>query len=157
MTIQIRRAVAADGPALGRMGAALMRQHHQFDPARFMLPDGPEAGYEWWLGKEMKSKTAVVLVAEAAGKVIGYAYGRIEDRDWNDLLDKHGGFHDVWVEAGQRGHGAGRLLINELFKTLTDLGATQVVLKTASKNQAAQRLFSNMGWRSTMVEMTRDI
>ena len=51
MRINVRRAVDGDLPALGRMGAALMRVHFAFDPLRFMDPGvDPESGYAWFLG-----------------------------------------------------------------------------------------------------------
>ena len=43
------------------------------------------------------------LVAERDGQVVGYAYGREEERDWNLLLDRCGGFHDLWVDEPARG------------------------------------------------------
>lgn len=156
MSITIRKAKPEDAEALGRMGGKLARQHHAFDPARFMLPPDVEAGYRWWLSKELKAKDAVVLVADREGEVLGYAYGRLEERDWNALLDAHGGFHDIWVEEPARKVGAGAALAEALVKELTALGAPRVVLMSASQNEAAQRLFKRLGFRPTMVEMTRE-
>ena len=34
----VRRATAADLPALGRLGALLLRTHYEFDPQRFLAP-----------------------------------------------------------------------------------------------------------------------
>jgi ribosomal protein S18 acetylase RimI-like enzyme len=157
MTITVRPAKPADAEALGRMGAVLVRQHHEFDSARFMLPDDVEAGYRWWLSKELKAKEAVVLVAERDGEVLGYAYGRIEGRDWNALRDRCGGLQDIWVEESARGTGMGRLLAEEMVKRFTELGVPRVILMTAAKNEGAQRFFAKLGWRPTMVEMTREI
>src|SRR3954469_22972858 len=98
MPIVIRAATVADGPHLGKMGGQLARQHHAFDPERFMLPEDVEQGYQWWLEREAKSRKAVVIVAELDGEVVGYSYGRVEERDWNALRDRCGGFHDIWVE-----------------------------------------------------------
>jgi ribosomal protein S18 acetylase RimI-like enzyme len=155
--MQIRDAKAADATALGRMGAALARQHHAFDSQRFMLPDGVEAGYRTWLSRESQNKDAVVIVAEQPdGAVVGYAYGRLEERDWNALRDACGGFHDLWVEESARRLGTGAALAEELMRRLTALGAPRVVLMSAAKNEAAQRLFARLGWRATMMEMTRE-
>ena len=154
--INIRAATREDGEALGRIGGALARQHHAFDPERFLLPEDVESGYRWWLLREARNRKAVVLVAERAGAPVGYAYGRLEARDWNALLDAHGGFHDVWVEPGARGAGAGALLAEELVRRLVALGAPRIVLKTAARNEPAQRLFARLGWRPTMLEMTRE-
>jgi RimJ/RimL family protein N-acetyltransferase len=157
--ITVRSATAADLPALGRMGAALARLHHEWDPLRFMLPDGParvEEGYRSWLARELANRQSVVLLAEREGAVVGYAYGRLEERDWNALLDAHGGFHDVWVEEVARKGGAGRALAEGMLTALAALGAPRVVLKTSTKNEAAQRLFASLGFRPTMLEMTRE-
>lgn len=156
MTVIVRPAEKTDAAVLGRMGADLARLHYSFDPARFMLPDDVEAGYRWWLMKEAANKRAVVLVAEVDGQVAGYCYGRMEERDWNALLDAHGGLHDIWVDEGHRGLGAARRLATEMIEALKLLGAPRIVLKTSTKNEAAQKLFTSLGWRSTMIEMTRE-
>ena len=161
LDITIRRAKKSDGPALGRYGVALMRQHHDFDAERFMLPTRMssrmmEAGYRWWLLREARSKKAVVLVAERKGKPIGYAYGRLEGRDWYAYRDACGMFHDLWVDEAARSQGVGARLAEEMMQRLRELGAPRVVLSTAVKNEPAQRLFRKLGWRPTMIEMTRE-
>lgn len=122
-----------------------------------MLPGDLEAGYRDWLLKEAASPKAVVLVAELDGQVIGYAYGRLEARDWNLLLDVHGALHDLWVDPKVRGQGAGALLADAMAQRLRERGAPRVVLMSAAKNEPAQRLFARLGWRPTMVEMTREL
>ena len=44
-----------------------------------------------------------------------------------------------------------------MFAELASRGAPRVVLSTAFRNEAAQRLFERMGFRRTMVEMTREL
>jgi GNAT superfamily N-acetyltransferase len=110
--VEIRDATAEDLPALARLGAKLAREHHAMDPARFFAPEEPvEEGYAWWLGKERKSRQAVVLAAVARGRVVGYAYGRIEARDWNSLRDRCGVGVDLWVEPRARRSGIGTALV----------------------------------------------
>jgi hypothetical protein len=73
----IRRAAAADAPALGRLGALLLRTHYDFDRQRFLAPgDAPEEGYAWFLRGQLRSKGVVVFVAELkeTGAVAGYVY-----------------------------------------------------------------------------------
>lgn len=156
MAVLIRLATRKDGPALGRMGGSLARLHHRFDPKRFMLPEDVEAGYQWWLLRELKNRKAVVLVAEDGAQVVGYAYGRLEPRDWNALRDACGAFHDVWVDKAHRALGVGAHLSEAMMAHLQALGCPRVVLSTSTKNRAAQRLFARLGWRPTMVEMTRE-
>jgi GNAT superfamily N-acetyltransferase len=154
----IRAATRDDAAALGRLGAMLLRAHHQFDPQRFMAPGtNPEDGYGWFLTSQLADEDVTVLVAERAGEVIGYVYAGLEPRSWKELRDACGFVHDVGVtEAGRRG-GVATALIEAAVAWLRDRGAPRVVLWTAEQNDAAQRLFARLGFRRTMIEMTREL
>lgn len=160
-TVVIRPATAADLAGCARLGAQLTRMHHRLDPRRFFAPPGLEAGYRWWLGKERRSRRAVVLaaVAPAAGghAVVGYAYGRLEPRDWNTLREACGVGVDLMVAARWRRAGLGRRLVEALAEALAARGAPQLVIQAAWRNQAAVRAFEEMGFRPTMIELTREL
>jgi len=49
------------------------------------------------------------------------------------------------------------LLIEAATEWLRSQGAPRVVLWTAEQNAVALRLFSRMGFRRTMVEMTKEL
>jgi ribosomal protein S18 acetylase RimI-like enzyme len=68
-----------------------------------------------------------------------------------------GVLHDVIVNPEHRGRGVGRLLIEAALEFFRSRGAPRVVLSTAARNEAAQRLFAGMGFRRTMIEMTREL
>ena len=106
----------------------------------------------------MKDAEAVLLAAEAPdGTIAGYAYGRMEARDWNNLLDACGYLHDVYVDESWRKQGVARALCEAMFSRLEALGAPRVVLMSAWPNHGAQSLFRSLGFRETMVEMTREL
>jgi ribosomal protein S18 acetylase RimI-like enzyme len=156
--VEIRDATPEDVPALARLGAKLAREHHAMDAERFFVPDEPiEDGYAWWLGKERASPRAVVLAARLRGRIVGYAYGRIEARDWNTLRDRCGVGVDLWVEPRARRSGVGSALVEALVSRLAERGAPRVVLNVASRNGRASRLFAELGFRETMVELTREV
>jgi GNAT superfamily N-acetyltransferase len=154
----IRRAVENDAPALGRLGALLLRAHHQFDEQRFMAPGrNPEAGYGSFLRSQLRDEDVVVFVAEREGEAIGYVYAGLEPRSWKELREACGFIHDVAVlESGRRG-GVATALIDAAIDWLRGRGAPRVVLWSAERNEAAQRLFERLGFRRTMVEMTREL
>ena len=78
----IRPAAPADLPAIGRLGALLVRMHHDFDPERFIAATPQtEHGYASFLGPELEEPNVVVLVAERDGEVLGYTYAGVEGRD----------------------------------------------------------------------------
>jgi ribosomal protein S18 acetylase RimI-like enzyme len=153
----IRRATRDDLPCVSRMGAALTRSHQAFDVRRFLLVEGLEAGYEKWLGSIVDDPETALLAAESGGELIGYCVGRIEPRDWVTLIDRHGALHEVWVVSARRGHGVGQALVRAVCQELGRLGAPRVVLWCAWQNVAAQNLFEQVGFRRTMLEMTREL
>ena len=156
--IVIRRATPADMPTVGRLGALLVRVHHDFDPQRFMSASRHTAdGYGSFLGTQLDEDDVVVLVAELDGMVIGYSYAAVEPRDWMSLRDAAGVLHDIIVDPEHREHGVGRKLLDETLAFLQSRGAPRVVLETAERNEAAQRLFEKAGFRRTMIEMTREL
>lgn len=48
-------------------------------------------------------------------------------------------------------------LIDAAIEWLRSRGAPRVVLWSVERNEAAQRLFARLGFRRTMVEMTREL
>ncbi|MFO0586080.1 MAG: GNAT family N-acetyltransferase [Polyangiaceae bacterium] len=159
----IRRATPADIPAVAKLAAGLVRYHHHLDAKRFFLEEPVEEGYAWWLSREIQNEGAVLLVAEESDgdgespRIIGYAYGRLEERDWTALLDACGMLHDLYVSEDARTHGVGGALVEAMVAEMTALGAPRLVLTTATQNEKAQRLFKKLGFRVTMLEMTREV
>jgi ribosomal protein S18 acetylase RimI-like enzyme len=154
----IRRATQADLPALGKLGASLLLEHHAFDPQRFMAPPvDPEAGYAWFLGTQLKQQEVAVFVAVRGGIVIGYVFAGLEPQSWKELRDEAGFVHDIVVAPEAQRLGVASALIESACEWLRSIGAPRVVLWTAEKNDGAQRLFSRLGFRRTMIEMTREL
>ena len=155
--VVIRPATRADLAAIGRLGALLVRLHHDFDPQRF-IPATPrtEQGYGSFLGTQLEVPDVIVLVAERDGEVLGYSYAGLEGFDYMALRAPAGALYDIVVDPAHRGHGVGRMLLDATLAALADRGAPRVVLSTAERNEPAQRLFARAGFRRTMIEMTRE-
>lgn len=156
--ITIRPATRADVPALGRLGALLVRTHHDFDRQRFIAATArTEQGYGSFLGTKLDGDDHFVLVAEREAGVVGYAYAGLEGPDYMSLRGPAGALYDIVVDPEHRGHGVGRLLLGAAIAGLAERGAPRVLLSTAERNEPAQRLFEHAGFRRTMIEMTREI
>lgn len=154
--IALRPATPADEAALGRLGAALMRQHHASDPRRFLIVDRPEAGYGRFLASHLDDPELLVHVAEQAGEVVGYVFASLEPTSWRDLRGPCGFLHDVYVHQSARRRGVAESLARAAIAWIHAHGRTQVVLWSKTDNAAAQRLFAKLGFRPTMTEMTLD-
>jgi len=156
--IVIRPANDSDLPSLGRLGALLLETHYSFDEKRFMAPHLNSAeGYAWFLRSQLKENEVVVLVAERAGAIVGYVYAGLEPTSWKELRDEAGFIHDVVVEESSRRLGIARSLVEAAVEWLRAHGAPRVMLWTAEQNPAAQDLFRRLGFRRTMIEMTREL
>jgi ribosomal protein S18 acetylase RimI-like enzyme len=154
----IRPARPGDFAAIGRLGALLVRTHHGFDPRRFIAA-APETEqlYASFLRGQLREPSIVILVAERGGQVLGYTYAGVEGNDYMALRGPAGALYDIVVDPGHRGRGVGRMLLDATLAALKARGAPRVVLSTAEKNEAAQRLFARAGFRRTMIEMTREL
>jgi GNAT superfamily N-acetyltransferase len=156
--VVIRLATDSDIPSLGQLGALLLETHYRFDQKRFMAPHPNSAeGYAWFLRSQLREEDVVVFVAERAGAIVGYVYAGLEPISWKELRDMAGFIHDVVVEDSSRRLGIASLLVEGAIDWLRAHGAPRVMLWTAEQNPAAQNLFSRLGFRRTMIEMTREL
>jgi ribosomal protein S18 acetylase RimI-like enzyme len=156
--VAIRRAAEADLPAIGRLGAVLVAEHHQFDPLRFLAPvPGIAERYGQFIGSRLGKADAIVLVAERKGEILGYTFATLEGFDFMALRGPAAVIQDIIVDERARRQGVARALLEALFAELAALGAPRIVLSTAQKNPGAQALFESEGFRRTMIEMTREL
>jgi len=152
----VRPAATGDVAVLGRLGALLVRMHHDFDPERFIAATSQtEQGYGSFLVTQLEEANVVILVAEEHGEVLGYTYAGLEGRDYMALRGPAAVLYDIVVEPARRGEGIGRTLLDAVLKALSGRGASLIVLSTAERNEPAQRLFARAGFRRTMIEMAR--
>ncbi|MCC7177450.1 MAG: GNAT family N-acetyltransferase [Acidobacteria bacterium] len=156
--MEIRRATPNDRVALGRLGALLMTMHYEFDRQRFLAPGGrAEEGYAEFLVSQLDDPDALVLVAERDGAVVGYCYAGIEPLSWKELRDEAGFIHDLIIDPGARGAGAGTALAGAAIAWLRGRGLPRVMLWAATGNAPALALFRKAGFRQTMAEMTLEL
>ena len=154
----VRRATRDDLPHIGRLGALLVATHHEFDSRRFLAPTGrTKDAYASYLGTQLDAPGAAVFVAEDDGQVIGYAYVAVESYDYMALRGPAGVLHDLIVDPEHRRGGVGRELLGAALEFVLMRGLNQIVLGTAQRNETAQRFFASVGFRPTMIEMTRDL
>ncbi len=87
---------------------------------------------------EMKNVAARYLVAEKAGRVIGYAGA------WIILDESH--ITNIAVLKDERGQGIGRKLTYGLMQYLSNLGAAYATLEVRKSNEVAQNLYKSLGF-----------
>ena len=87
----------------------------------------------------------------------GYVYAGLEPMSWKELRGEAGFVHDVAVDPSARRLGIAAALLDAAIEWLKEQGAPRVVLWTAEQNADAQRLFARVGFRRTMIEMTKEL
>jgi GNAT superfamily N-acetyltransferase len=153
----VRLATEVDLPALGRLGAMLVQHHVAFDARRFIdIADAP-AAYERFLRSQLRNPEAIVLVAQRDDAIVGYAFASIEPESIKDLRATAGFIHDLLIDEPARGTSIGTTLVNATIDWLRAHGVVRVMLGTAQQNLPAQRLFTKLGFRPTMIEMTKEL
>lgn len=157
-SLTVRPASPADETVIGPLGALLVAEHHAFDPRRFIAPMPllPER-YGQFLVSQIGRPGKVVLVADRAGLVVGYAYAGMEGNDYMALRGPAGVIYDLVVDPEHRRQGIGSALLDSALESLAGLGAPRALLFTAEKNHVAQAMFGQSGFRRTMIEMTREL
>lgn len=158
LSIIIRPPTTGDFPILGRLGALLVRLHHEFDRERFIAATPQtEDLYASFLESQIDDPRIVILVAELDGKVVGYTYAGVEGTDYMSLRGPAGVVHDILVDPAYRRLGVGMMLLDATLSALRARGSKRVVLSTAERNEEAQHLFARAGFRRTMIEMTKEL
>lgn len=95
--VRIREAAHTDLPRLGRLGALLVQEHHDFDRRRFLAAKSrTPQDYAAFLGTRLHDRDAVILVAKSNGETLGYAYGEIEGYDYMSLRGPAGVLNDLY-------------------------------------------------------------
>lgn len=157
-SVEVRAALPSDLPALGRLGALLVSIHHGYDELRFIAPF-PDIGaaYASFLERQLERPEALILVAEDRDSVAGYAYAAAGGSDFMALRGPAAMLYDLIVDPDRRGRGIGGRLLEAVATSFRSRGAPRIILSTAARNEAAQRLFASAGYRCTMIEMTREL
>jgi ribosomal protein S18 acetylase RimI-like enzyme len=95
----------------------------------------------------LENPQALILVAEAAGRVIGMCSGQLL------VSTAEGGpallMEDLVVAEGFRGCGAGRLLVSAMADWAARRGASRLQLLADRNNSRALSFYQAIGWQTT--------
>jgi RimJ/RimL family protein N-acetyltransferase len=91
----------------------------------------------------IKSGRTISVVAEADGKLAGYASIHLNEALWT----RHVGELRVLVGREQRGIGLGKRLTNEAFAIAKDLGLKKITAQMPTEQRGARQVFERLGFR----------
>lgn len=101
-----------------------------------------QEGIDEWIGNLEAGRTTTV-VAEANGKIAGYASVHHNDTLWN----RHVGELRVVVSTEYRRLGLGRRLTDDVFAIARDLGLRKMTAQMTPDQHGARTTFEHLGFR----------
>jgi ribosomal protein S18 acetylase RimI-like enzyme len=120
----------------------------------------PEQLYLDWLGKLLKNRRNLCLVAEVEesgsqtpSKLVALLITTIEREIPVYSLKEFGFIHDLWVEQEYRQMGIARQMVKQTIAHFTQIGIKQIRLDSAIANDVARNLFASCGFRPSRMEM----
>jgi L-amino acid N-acyltransferase YncA len=120
---------------------AFMRAQPEDDLFFLLVDVTTKEGLQQWLHDLEQGRNLTVL-AEENGKLLGYCSLHHGQARWT----RHMGEIRLLVTPNQRGRGVGRLLGHTIFSMARDLDLRRIVVRVASGQKSARRLFERLGF-----------
>lgn len=154
----IRRATAADVPAIVAMLHEIHDQHLAWDAARWTTREPPHLRYGDWIADlTNRPLDGGVWVADVGGMIAGYALAEVEPESTRHWVPEAVYLHDIFVDTAHRRSGVARALLQAVLAWAQDIHPSlQTRLMTAAANEAARSFFVSFGFRPCVVEMIRE-
>jgi ribosomal protein S18 acetylase RimI-like enzyme len=144
----IRRANPADAAALAELGARTFAAAfgHLYPPedlATFLAQTHTPAT----AAAELADQSKAIWVAEAGGRLIGYAVAGPCALPHPEVTPTCGELKRIYILAEAQGGGLGQRLVDAALDWLAAIGRSPVWLGVFSENHGAQRLYARQGFR----------
>ncbi|WP_340678995.1 GNAT family N-acetyltransferase [Paraglaciecola sp.] len=97
--------------------------------------------------------TAILLVAELAGQIVGTGYGQIRDSKASLKHSKHAYLGFMFVVAEFRGLGINKLIMENLISWSKEQKVFDIYLDVYDANHAAIKAYEKVGFTKSKVEM----
>jgi GNAT superfamily N-acetyltransferase len=158
MPCTIRPALAPDVPRILPFVRAICDLHASHDPQRFaVLPDVLDR-YASWLPQRITDPRSVLIVLEREdASLAGYLVGTVEPEVPIFWIPECGWIHDIWVEPSERMHGYALALLQDAEARFRAVGVKQLRLHTGTFNEDARKVFTQAGFRPSVVEMLKPL
>jgi GNAT superfamily N-acetyltransferase len=142
--VTVRRAEAADAPAMGRVHMDAWRWAYEglFDPSAFSRRSAAGATAMW--ERALASGISVVLVAERNGALVGFAgCGAARDEDAAGA----GELYAIYIDPAVYRTGVGSALMGRVLEELAAAGHQEAVVWVLEGNERGRSFYERWGWR----------
>ena len=155
--VTVRDATEVDLDRIAELWAEMIDLHHDLDE-RFWRrkPDGQD-GFRTWMAESVENEKRVLIIAEVDGRVAGFVHGELVNSP-PPMEDKTSAYiSDVSVGFEFRGKGIGRKLMDAALAKLAEIGAEDVTLLAAVKNECAVGFYEALGFERHNISMWKSL
>jgi ribosomal protein S18 acetylase RimI-like enzyme len=107
--------------------------------------------------KRVQGDNGICFVAEADGKIVGYAAGGWSHINFSAYKGKRGELENICVKDGFRGEGIGAKLVTALYDWFKDQGATHVMVNAYTQNTKAIEFYMRQGFEHYSTTLWRKL
>jgi ribosomal protein S18 acetylase RimI-like enzyme len=156
--IHYREAEENDLPAICTLGMQVNTLHHDAFPQLFAPPADPLRDSAHWAAS-VAQPLATTFVAELqAGQLAGFITVAIQDESHSLMQPiRTGRIGTIGVTPEWRGQGIGRALMQEAQEWVKARGAIELRLHVWAFNQAARRLYDELGYELRMLTLAKPL
>lgn len=151
--MNIRRAREADIPDVLRLLSQVLEVHAAIRPDIFVSGTTKYGSDE--LAEMFADDRRPVYVAEADGKVCGYAFCQVQDPPFTSTMKPHKIMYldDLCVDSSVRGKHVGTQLFDHVKSEAGRLGCYEVTLNVWEGNDSALGFYRSMGMKVKETQM----
>ena len=150
MKATIRRATAADLPALGLLWEEFMDYHRDIDPNYARVDDATERWFSF-IEPKFDDEDWRFLVAECDSGLVGFVCAMIREHPPVFRSTRHGYIESIAVAGAHRRQGIGRRLMREAELWLRSKGITEINANIDARNPKSLGLFNSRGFDPWLV------
>ena len=164
MKIQVRKAAVKDIDILVKLWKEFMRIHDDYVIARNpILTDhlkyDPKAEryFKEWIGKNLKSKDSLILVAEVDTKPVGYIFTEIKPNIRIFRIKRFGRINDLFIQQKYQRLGISSRFHEETLKWLKSKKIDYLTLFVFNDNDIPRKIYEHWGFFNYGIEMRKKI
>jgi GNAT superfamily N-acetyltransferase len=162
--VTIRRACLRDVETIIKLWKEFLKQHDEIvmkgNPRLrpyFIRKNDAAKVMERFVIKNIRSRNAIIHVAEAEGKPVGYALSFIKKNNPVYRLERMGHISDLFVIKEYRGLGISSMFKNEAVKWFKRKGVEYISLSVSKENRKAHHIYDRWGFLDYRTEMRMKI
>lgn len=143
----IREATKHDIDHIVSLWSSMMVVHGELDP-RFRFAPGVQKDVHKHIRATLRSRAARIFIAQHEREIIGYILGELHTRRPIYPIGQYGFISDLMVSEKWRGNGIGSALAKRIEEWFRAEGVTTIELFVAEANEGSTSFWENVGFRS---------